>query len=57
VRDGSWEFAGLGETGAEETGNLLDKGVGGDEGVVFACELLDELLVLVAAVVLVWLWR
>ena len=47
---GDWrrELAGLGETGAEETRDLLDEGVGGDEGVVLAGELLDELLVLVA---------
>jgi len=46
---GHWsgEFASFGETGAEETGDLLNEGVGGDEGIVFAGELLDELLVLV----------
>ena len=37
----------LRETGAQETGNLLDQGVGSDEGIVLACELLDQLLVLV----------
>lgn len=37
----------LGETGTKETGNLLDQGVGSDEGIVLACELLDQLLVLV----------
>jgi len=47
VRDGCWEFASFGETGTEETGDLLDQGVGGDEGVVLARKLLDELLVLV----------
>jgi hypothetical protein len=47
VGDGRGELSGLGETGAEETGNLLDEGVRGDESVVLACELLDELLVLV----------
>lgn len=45
--DGSGELSSLGETGTEETGNLLDQGVGGDEGIVFASKLLDELLVLV----------
>lgn len=37
----------LGETRTQETGDLLDEGVGGDESVVLACQLLDELLVLV----------
>jgi hypothetical protein len=37
----------LGQTRTQETGNLLDQGVGSDEGIVLACELLDELLVLV----------
>jgi hypothetical protein len=37
----------LGETWTQQTWNLLDEGVGGDEGVVLAGELLDELLVLV----------
>lgn len=37
----------LGETGTQQTGNLLDEGVGSDEGIVLASELLDELLVLV----------
>jgi len=47
--DGSWEFSGFGETGTEETRDLLDEGVGRDEGIVLACKLLDQLLVLVAA--------
>ncbi len=47
VGDGGGELAGLRQTGAEETGDLLDQGLGGDEGVVLAGELLDELLVLV----------
>jgi hypothetical protein len=47
VGDGSGELSSLGETGSEETGNLLDEGVGGDEGIVLLGELLDELLVLV----------
>lgn len=47
MRDGRGEFAGLGETGAQETGDLLDQGLGGDEGVVLAGQLLDQLLVLV----------
>jgi hypothetical protein len=37
----------LGETRTQETGDLLDEGVGSDEGVVLASKLLDELLVLV----------
>lgn len=45
--DGRGELSGLGETGAEETWDLLDEGVGRDEGVVLAGELLDKLLVLV----------
>jgi hypothetical protein len=48
VRDWGGEFAGFGETWSEETRDLLDERVGRDEGVVFASELLDELLVLVA---------
>lgn len=47
VGDGSGELSSLGETRSEETGNLLDEGVGGDEGIVLLGELLDELLVLV----------
>ena len=37
----------LGETRTQETGDLLDEGVGSDEGIVLASKLLDELLVLV----------
>ncbi len=37
----------LGKTRTQETRNLLDKSVGGDEGVVLASKLLDQLLVLV----------
>lgn len=37
----------LGQTRTQQTGNLLDQAVGSDEGIVLACELLDELLVLV----------
>ena len=37
----------LGKTGTQETRNLLDERVGGKEGVIFAGELLDHLLVLV----------
>lgn len=47
VRDGGGEFASLGETGAQETGNLLDQRVRGDKGIVLAGEFLDQLLVLV----------
>lgn len=46
---GDWgrELSGLGETWTQETWDLLDQGVGGDEGIVLAGELLDQLLVLV----------
>jgi hypothetical protein len=37
----------LGETGSEETRNLLDESLRSDEGIVLASKLLDELLVLV----------
>lgn len=37
----------LGKTWTQETRDLLDQGVGGDESVVLAGQLLDELLVLV----------
>ena len=37
----------LGETRAEETRDLLDEGLRGEEGVVLLGELLDELLVLI----------
>ena len=37
----------LGETWTQETRDLLDEGVGSDEGIVLASELLDQLLVLV----------
>lgn len=47
VRDGGGELARLGETGTEQTGNLLDEGLRGKESVVLLSELLDELLVLV----------
>lgn len=47
VRDGRGELSGLGETRAEETGDLLDERIGGDERIVLARKLLDELLVLV----------
>ena len=43
----SWYKLTLGETRTQETGNLLDEGVGSDEGIVLASKLLDELLVLV----------
>lgn len=47
VRDGGGELSSLGETGAEETRDLLDEDLGREEGVVLLGELLDELLVLV----------
>ena len=47
VGNGRGELAGLRQTGSEETRYLLDQGVGGNEGVVLAGKLLDQLLVLV----------
>lgn len=47
VGDGGGELTGLGETGAEQTGDLLDQGLGSEESIVLLGELLDELLVLV----------
>ena len=46
---GHWggELAGLGETRPKETGDLLDKGLRGKEGVVLLGEFLNELLVFV----------
>lgn len=43
----SGELSSLGETGAEQTWDLLDELLGRNEGVVFARKLLDKLLVLV----------
>lgn len=37
----------LGETGTQDTRNLLDEGIRGEESIVLAGQLLDELLVLV----------
>ena len=37
----------LGQTGTQQTRNLLDETLGSDEIIVSPCELLDELLVLV----------
>jgi len=47
VGDGGRELSGLGETGTEETRDLLDENLGSKESVVLLGELLDELLVLV----------
>jgi hypothetical protein len=47
VRDGGGELSGFGETGSEQTGDLLDQSFGGQEGVILLSELLDELLVFV----------
>jgi len=47
VGDRSGEFTSLGETGAQETRNLLDQSIRCDEGIVLAGKLLDQLLVLV----------
>jgi len=41
------ELTGLVETGTQQTGNLGDQDLGGQEGIVLTSELLDELLVLV----------
>mgnify|MGYP006976729493 CR=1 FL=1 len=37
----------LGQTGAQQTGNLLDQALRSNEGIILASQLLDELLVLV----------
>ena len=37
----------LGKTGPKKTGNLLDQRLGGEEGVIFLCELFDKFFVLV----------
>lgn len=42
VRDGSGELSSLGETGSEETRNLLDQSFGGDEGIVLLGQLLYQ---------------
>jgi len=47
VGDWGGELSSLGETGTQETRNLLDESVGSNEGIVLAGKLLDELLVLV----------
>lgn len=47
VRDRGWKFTGLGKSWTQETRDLLNQGVGGKEGIVFASQFLDELLVLV----------
>ena len=39
VRDRSRELSSLGETGTEETRDLLDEGIGGEEGIILAREL------------------
>ena len=45
--DWGWELSGFGKTRTQQTRNLLDERVGGDEGVILASQLLDQLLVLV----------
>lgn len=47
VGEKTGELAGLVETGTEQTWNLLDERLGGEEGVVFLGQLLHQLLVLV----------
>ena len=47
VRDGGRELSGLGETGSEQTGDLLNQSFRGQESVVLLGELLDKLLVFV----------
>jgi len=45
--DGGGEFVGTVHVGADNTGDGLDDGLGGEEGVVASAHLLDEFLVLV----------
>mmetsp|Transcript_23961 Transcript_23961/g.27998 ORF Transcript_23961/g.27998 Transcript_23961/m.27998 type:complete len:272 (-) Transcript_23961:24-839(-) len=47
LTDEERELTGTGKTRTQQTGDLLDEGVGREEGVVLAGELLHELLVLV----------
>ena len=47
MRDGGGELSGLGETGSEETRDLLDQSFGGQESVVLLGEFLDEFLVFI----------
>ena len=46
-KDSDDEILTPGKTGSQDTGNLLDQGVGSNESIVLAGKLLDELLVLV----------
>ena len=46
-RQKSYHKLTLGQTGTQETGDLLDQSLGSKEGIVLASKLLDELLVLV----------
>jgi hypothetical protein len=50
VGDGGRELSSLGETGSEQTRDLLDQSLRSQESVVLLGELLDELLVLVEPV-------
>ena len=45
--DGGGELSGLGETGSEQTGDLLNQSFRSQESVVLLSEFLDELLVFV----------
>lgn len=47
VRQQTGELASLVQTGTQQTGNLLDQRLGGEEGVVLLGQLLHQLLVLV----------
>jgi len=47
VRNWCWELSSLGKTGSQETRNLLDESLGGQESIILAGKFLDELLVLV----------
>jgi len=47
VGDGGREFTSLGETGTQQTGNLLDQSFRSEESIVLLRQLLDQLLVLV----------
>jgi hypothetical protein len=50
VRDWRGEFAGFGETGPEQTGDLLEESFRAQERVILLRELLDQLLILIQPV-------
>jgi len=45
VGDWGWEFTSLGQTRTQDTGNLLDQGIGCNKCIVLAGKLLDQFLV------------